>query len=179
MAHRLEHRQNVLYRMFNADDVLLYVGITTNLEDRLADHRIFKGWWRDVVTIRLEHFGTRSEAEAAEILAIDTEHPLWNVRHGSRLPARTAPLKKPGGQMQHRNFRIEDDAWLALSRISELRGERPSDVMRDLVKGHVAKHRKLIADDPVLAQRIADLRAQRERKQSESPAVADQQERQT
>lgn len=81
--------------------------------------------------------------------------------------------------MQHRNFRIEDDAWLALSRISELRGERPSDVMRDLVKGHVAKHRKLIADDPVLAQRIADLRAQRERKQSESPAVADQQERQT
>jgi hypothetical protein len=76
---------------------------------------------------------------------------------------------------QHRNFRIEDDLWLALARISELRNERTSDVMRDLVKSHVAKYRKLIADDPVLAQRIAELREQRERRLS--GAAADQQER--
>lgn len=76
---------------------------------------------------------------------------------------------------QHRNFRIEDDLWLSAARIAELRNERTSDVMRDLVKGYVAKHRRLIADDPVLAQRIADLREQRERRAG-SP-TAEQQER--
>lgn len=50
---------------------------------------------------------------------------------------------------RHRNFRIEDEVWFALARIAELRGERTSEVMRQLAKGYVARHRKLLADDPV------------------------------
>jgi len=81
---------------------------------------------------------------------------------------------------QHRNFRIEDDLWLTAARIAELRNERTSDVMRDLVKGYVARYRKLVADDPVLPRRIAELREQRERKAAEgesSAPTAEQQER--
>jgi hypothetical protein len=50
---------------------------------------------------------------------------------------------------RHRNFRIEDEVWFALARIAELRGERTSEVMRQLAKGYVARYRKLLDSDPV------------------------------
>jgi hypothetical protein len=68
---------------------------------------------------------------------------------------------------KHRNFRIEDEVWFALARIAELRGERTSEVMRQLAKAYVARHRKLIANDPVWHERLRELRAQQE---SESEA---------
>lgn len=170
-SHRLENRANVLYRMYDAKDGLLYIGITTNLEDRMADHRGFKGWWREVSTIKLEHFPTRSSAEDAERLAIETEVPRWNVRHGVSPAERLAPTSSAVGKMRHRNFRIEDELWIEATRIAELRGERLSQVLRDEVKGHIAKHQHLIADDPVLAQQIADLRAR------QSATAVEQQER--
>ena len=49
--------------------------------------------------------------------------------------------------MRHRNFRLDDATWRDASRIAELRGERISDVMRELVKGYVRKHRKLLEAD--------------------------------
>ena len=81
---------------------------------------------------------------------------------------------------RHRNFRIEDEAWVTLSRIAELRNERTSDVMRQSAYGYIARHRKLVADDPVLAQRLADLREQREERaaESESSATAVEQQEQ-
>jgi hypothetical protein len=68
-----------LYRFFGADDVLLYVGITKDLGTRLKSHNREKDWFREVSYIRLEHFDSRAEAEQAEILAIRTECPVWNV----------------------------------------------------------------------------------------------------
>lgn len=56
----------------------------------------------------------------------------------------SAPVVPP---MRHRNFRLDDATWRDASRIAELRGERISDVMRDLVKGYVRKHRKLLDAD--------------------------------
>jgi len=73
---------------------------------------------------------------------------------------------------RHRNFRIEDEVWLTLARIAELRNERTSDVMRDLVKGYISRHRRLVADDPVLEKQLADLRERRL-----SAPTAEQQER--
>lgn len=68
---------------------------------------------------------------------VDTNGP-------TRIPCAVVALTP----MTHRNFRIEDADWKALSRIAALQGERTSEVMRQLVKGYVAKHRKLLADDP-------------------------------
>lgn len=63
---------------------------------------------------------------------------------------------------KHRNFRIEDATWFALSRIAELRRERTSEVMRELAEGYVRKHRKLIDNDPVWQAKLAELRADTE-----------------
>lgn len=73
--------RNVLYRFFDADDVLLYVGITMNAPARFGQHRDGKPWWGDVARIEMEHFGNRAEVAEAEIVAITTEKPLHNVVH--------------------------------------------------------------------------------------------------
>jgi predicted GIY-YIG superfamily endonuclease len=141
-------RHQVLYRMYDSARRLLYVGITTNVEDRLADHRGMKSWWADVASIELQHFTSREAVEAAELDAIRTEEPVFNVRHGTR-PATTfrSPGAPAGKTMRHRNFRLADDLWADAARIAALRDERISDVMRSLVRGYVAKHRKLLDAD--------------------------------
>lgn len=70
----------VVYRMYDADLHLLYVGCSTNLMQRVSGHRSTVPWWPDVDTITVEHFADRSSALAAETVAIRDERPLHNVR---------------------------------------------------------------------------------------------------
>ncbi len=72
-----------VYRCFDADDKLVYVGVSTRLPLRFDEHASRSAWWFDVVTIRLEHFATRVEALAAEAAAIGTERPTLNVQHAA------------------------------------------------------------------------------------------------
>lgn len=68
----------VLYRIFNADGGLLYVGATTNPKLRFLDHAL-KPWWTDAATITLQHLGSLEELMAAERRAIESENPTHNV----------------------------------------------------------------------------------------------------
>jgi hypothetical protein len=67
-----------LYRMFDTDGVLLYVGVTASIGGRVRVHNLSERY-RQVTTITLEWFGDRLAAEAAELDAIAAEHPRWNV----------------------------------------------------------------------------------------------------
>lgn len=81
-----------LYRLFDTDDRLLYIGIAGNPGRRFEQHRITKRWWREVATIRLEHFDHRREAESAEISAIVNEHPAYNeTGNADGMPVRIVP----------------------------------------------------------------------------------------
>jgi len=70
-----------LYRLFGADDELLYVGVAGNPGRRFEQHRKDKPWWGEVITVTLEHFPTRPDALAAEVTAIEEERPRYNVVH--------------------------------------------------------------------------------------------------
>lgn len=72
-----------LYRFFDAEHRLLYVGITGKKAARWAGHRS-KVWWSEAVTVALEHFDDRPSALAAEAHAIRTERPVHNVVHNAR-----------------------------------------------------------------------------------------------
>lgn len=74
----------MLYRFYDADDVLLYVGITMNPSQRWATHREEKAWWFDVATVRTQIFDTREDVLEAERNAIQVERPLHNVVHNKR-----------------------------------------------------------------------------------------------
>lgn len=69
-----------LYRFFDADGRLLYVGITYRMPDRMSSHRRTKPW-DEVKSITVERYPDRASAAAAEVKAIREEKPLWNVVH--------------------------------------------------------------------------------------------------
>ncbi len=73
-----------LYRLFDADDRLLYVGISLRLPRRIKEHSKDKPWWMDVTRSTFEHFPTRAEAQAAEAHAIIVENPAHNVAGRAR-----------------------------------------------------------------------------------------------
>jgi hypothetical protein len=99
VAVRLRNKSHALYCMYGPERRLLYIGLTTNLEDRLADHRSMKRWWEDVATIEIEHFPTRAGAVEAERRAIIDEVPQWNVTNGYA-PAEGAHPRPPAHRIE-------------------------------------------------------------------------------
>lgn len=67
-----------LYRFFNSGDELLYVGVTIRLDRRLSEHRRADRWGA-VVRVTTELFPSAVDAREAELVAIRTERPRWNV----------------------------------------------------------------------------------------------------
>lgn len=72
------HQPTSLYRFFDSDNRLLYVGITYHLEGRFDQHRYTKPW-NKIVRIEVATFPTRQAAQLAEQEAIRLEKPEWNV----------------------------------------------------------------------------------------------------
>lgn len=96
-------RTTTLYRLFGADDALLYVGISGSPGRRFEQHAASKAWWGRVATIRLEHHSTRAAAEAAERTAIAKEAPMFNQAHADRrgaLVGRGGGKPVPGGLVE-------------------------------------------------------------------------------
>jgi hypothetical protein len=85
--------RTALYRFFNAEGALLYVGITKNFGQRWTNHAKSKPWWPEAQRHTAEWFDTRREAEAAEKQAVVAECPKYNLVHKPRPPR--APVLRP------------------------------------------------------------------------------------
>lgn len=70
--------QTDLYRAFDEQGVLLYVGISLSAIMRLSAHRRSSGWYGRCARLEITSFPSRSEALAAEIDAIVKENPVFN-----------------------------------------------------------------------------------------------------
>lgn len=92
-AAKVEHsvpdrgKPTTLYRFFDADGKLLYIGITEVGAMRFGGHRGTKHWWWEVANITTEHFECRDDALDAEADAIRAESPQYNVVHNGPQPA--------------------------------------------------------------------------------------------
>jgi len=80
----VRRRETVLYRYYDAEDVLLYVGISANMPARLGSHETDSTWMDFAARSTLEHFGDRADAEKAEQAAIEADRPLFNILHNDR-----------------------------------------------------------------------------------------------
>lgn len=69
----------VLYRYFDSDNRLLYVGITKNQSRRFSQHNSKAQWIDQIHTATFQHFDTREEALSAEANAIRNENPIHNI----------------------------------------------------------------------------------------------------
>ena len=66
-----------LYRHFDKDGVLLYVGISLSAVARLSQHKD-SAWFKEIKKVEIEHYPTRGEALGMEALAIRNENPKYN-----------------------------------------------------------------------------------------------------
>ena len=100
-----------VYRFFDADGRLLYVGMTGNIQLRWRTHAADKPWWPEVARQATVWYETRAEAAVAESEAIRGEDPLYNISGTPRQhDAREAGLER-------RRRRIEMEANADLPRI--------------------------------------------------------------
>lgn len=88
-------REHILYRMFDSESRLLYIGITMNIRHRVAAHRSTKEWWTNVAVIKVERLPTRAAALEAERNAIALEKPAHNVSLNGLLNMPTTKPEKP------------------------------------------------------------------------------------
>lgn len=76
-----DKRRTAMYRFFDEDGHLLYVGISVDPTRRIEQHRKDKPWFvGEVDEIEVEWFATRVLALEAEEVAIWRENPIYNVR---------------------------------------------------------------------------------------------------
>lgn len=78
--------RTALYRFYDAEDNLLYLGISYDPDGRWEAHKYWsKTWERLAVRRALEWFDTRTEALTAETAAIRAERPKFNTMHNFEL----------------------------------------------------------------------------------------------
>lgn len=86
MSEEITH----LYRHFQKDGSLLYVGISLSAVARLAQHKNYSEWFNSISRVEIETFTDRNAALDAERRAIKEENPLYNKTY-----KRPAPDPKP------------------------------------------------------------------------------------
>jgi predicted GIY-YIG superfamily endonuclease len=87
-------KRTALYRLYNANDELLYIGIAFNLTQRYNQHRKTKAWWPEVTRKEICWYETRIVADREERMAIIAEHPRYNIA-GVKDPLKVPDLPKP------------------------------------------------------------------------------------
>lgn len=75
-----------LYRYWDENSVLLYVGISSNAIRRLTEHKSTAGWFDVARSVTIAQFDTREGAMAAEAAAIRDEKPLHNKSNAPDRP---------------------------------------------------------------------------------------------
>ncbi len=104
-------RPVALYRHFDGQDRLLYVGVTANPLQRICDHNAHSPWFLLVARTVYEWHPDRVSAEDAETTAIQTEAPLHNVR---------VSVGHPRGPYRDRNENLTTlSRWLSASKIPQ------------------------------------------------------------
>ena len=80
-------RGDVVYVARDASGLVLYVGVSSHLHNRLRIHKAGADWWPSAVTLDIRPHPDRVTAEADEAALIAEHRPPYNVApdHG-RLP---------------------------------------------------------------------------------------------
>jgi len=70
-----------LYRFWDKNNTLLYIGISNNFLGRIRQHTHTADWFQQAHNVTIEHYNSRAEVEQAEVKAIKAELPLYNKTH--------------------------------------------------------------------------------------------------
>lgn len=110
-----------VYLCFDRRRRLLYVGVTSDGMQRFRQgHGKRAAWWRDVVSIEVEHFDTRDAALARERDLIRSAFPEHNVVHARRRVRRRGELPERWMQLEEIAALLEVNAEWVADRLGEM-----------------------------------------------------------
>lgn len=85
--------RHLVYRCYDQNGRLLYVGKSGNLPARLDNHRSASPWLELVARMSIRVYSSHEAGLAAEREAIATERPLFNLRSTPEAAKRRAPQR--------------------------------------------------------------------------------------
>lgn len=97
-----------LYRHYDKDGTLLYVGVSGNPDKRLKQHRYASRWSELIEKMEIQKFASLKDALEAEKKAIIDERPLYNINYNDPIDADSRPPRGGAGRGQGR--KAEDGA---------------------------------------------------------------------
>jgi len=83
LEHILE-QETYVYRLYDLNNNLLYIGIAKNIQRRFYGHSRKKHWWPEVAKSYIRKYPNREEASRIEKQAIMKYNPLYNSRHNKK-----------------------------------------------------------------------------------------------
>ncbi|MET9725434.1 GIY-YIG nuclease family protein [Streptomyces zaomyceticus] len=126
------HGPTCLYRLFDKNSTLLYVGISNTPKERWKQHAADKPWWPLVATRGEEWYLERRDAEKAERVAREVEKPRFNSI-------------TPAGETES-NDRIPKEEI-------EAAGRRVAERLAEDIEAGIFTSDKLLPSRPILAAR--------------------------
>lgn len=121
-----------VYRFYSADDVLLYVGLTNDPDQRECMHRLYSPWYLRAARREVEWHPTRAAAAAAEKHTIRSEDPQFN---------RQRYIRRPSSDIST-SFRIEKSVVQGIDQLAESEERDRSAMIRILLKEAIENRRK-------------------------------------
>lgn len=119
-----------LYRHFDTEGSLLYVGIASNADARLADHRAQSRWRAEISRVDLKWFETKEEAHAAERAAIRSEAPKYNRMRYRDSEIHPDTIRR---RLEKAGFSCLKDVWVPSAYAKRVR-EQASMYREDIAK---------------------------------------------
>jgi len=68
-----------VYKAFDDDGEILYVGISYDASERLRQHRRSSRWWGMATWFEVDRYATREEAENVEAASVMFDDPPFNI----------------------------------------------------------------------------------------------------
>jgi predicted GIY-YIG superfamily endonuclease len=137
--------RTAVYRLFDASNALLYVGISKRIGTRWEQHARAQPWWPLVTHQTVTWHPSREDAETAEKAVIRDERPVHNRRDspwmavpkddgtGFHMVPKVRTPRKPGKpKNKHRMIRFSDEDWADFGVLAEQMGSDRSALLRDL-----------------------------------------------
>lgn len=91
-------RKHILYRWWDAEGRLLYVGKSISVLERLKKHRQKSAFFDEAAAMTIELFPDAESLGAGEVAAILAENPIYNIavsEHRPDMPARRIQFSEP------------------------------------------------------------------------------------
>lgn len=124
-----------LYRHFDKDGVLLYVGVSNSALRRLGQHEAHAHWFDSIASVTIQNYETREAVLEAERVAITTEKPLHNVMR----PAPYRSLQAQASRDDLTGRLVQFNPLYTLKDVARFLDLRPIEAVR-LVESNALSH---------------------------------------